>query len=576
MIEFVKANINSSSIHDAARQEEQLLVFTKSELQSDSAIVQKLSDWAKRNSNDGNHYENFIRSVFKPDIALKFMKYLRRPIVSAKLVNKRIIPNLKRVFHAEDSEFDYVVSNVDESEFIQDISNKKTIEKIFETLMFHHNSIYITDVVPDSENMPKQFIIPIEIVNSIQLNDCGDIEKISYRSAITGKDGKPIKGFTYIDSESYKFYDQDTEIELVNNPHDLGYTPARFVSSVPYDKTGVVRESIFTYMRTQLEEYVSLKTIQSMIEPNGAIPVAFKLDFKVENVQKDIDGPDQEPPSENPMSSKRAEYASQTGLDPGEGFLNAGSLYTVPLIPDINGKIDTEVVKNGFKWEFIPTEALEYLDKRIKDIEEDIVRSLIGDVIGQVEQAQNELQVAKSTTTLQNTLRDLSNNISQIKTWVDTDYLNVRYSPEKVQFVKAFFGSDFFLESEYSLYERLGKTSNPIERKNILIRINANKYKNNPKKLSRTKILYNLLPYSYDSDFDTALEQEIVSEEQKRLQLQFDYYLNIFEAKYGDIVEFFNSQDNDPQQTFILIKNLLNQIIKQDEQSNKTPVSQGA
>jgi hypothetical protein len=573
MKEFVEKGVNASSVAEAVKQEQQLIYFTRSEIQADYPFINNLQNWLDRNYTTGDAFMDYVKSVFKPDIAIKYFKFLRKPVVSAKIVNQRIIPSLKRVFHAEDSTFNYVVEGIEDSEFNKDLMDPETFQLLFKNLLFYHNSIHVTDVSANGDNMPLQFFIRIHKVRSIEVDEKGNIVAIAYRSCLIDSEGKEIKGFTYIDDKAYKFYTEEKYIEIVNNPHDLGYCPARFISTDWIEDTKVVRKSIFSYIRPDMEEYVFLKTIQRMVEPNGAIPVAFRLDFEEETAGPETPGPENQPAGDGIMGAKTPERTSSTnGINPGEGLLNPGQIFDIPINQDVDGKIDSDVVQNMFHWVFIPTEQLEYLDKRIKDIEQAIVMAIIGDTIGQTEQPQNELQVQKSLTILQNTLRELSQNLSTVKTGTDRDYLNVRYGPTMVKFVQAYFGSDFFIETEDMLLKKLEKAPNPVERKNLLIRINANKFHKNPMKLGRMKILYNLLPFTVDADFNKAVAHELVDEPTKKLQLQFDYYINIFEATYGDIVEFFNEMENQTvAERYVVIKNLLNQIINDESSSTSTP-----
>jgi hypothetical protein len=139
--------------------------------------------------------------------------------------------------------------------------------------------------------------------------------------------------------------------------------------------------------------------------------------------------------------------------------------------------------------------------------------------------------------------------------------LALKYGPDKVNEIFIFYGTDFFLESQSRLFEDLAKAPNPIERKNILIRINQNKYKNNQDQMVRQKLLYDLLPYTSDKDFEIA-RNSIIDAITLQYQLRFNYWVGVFEAEYGDIVSFFKELDADTATRLLVINNLIIEIIK--------------
>ena len=138
--------------------------------------------------------------------------------------------------------------------------------------------------------------------------------------------------------------------------------------------------------------------------------------------------------------------------------------------------------------------------------------------------------------------------------------LRLKYG-DRVREISIFYGSDFFLDTESMLYANLERSKNPIERKSILIRINENRYRGNESKLNRQKILYDIIPYISDQEFEIALNAGRVSNETFELQTRFNYWISQFEALYGDIVSFYQMFDAENAQRLATINNLLTDII---------------
>jgi len=555
--EFIQSRFNSNQIKAASNQQLQLSYFVTSEIQDSYLTKEYLDQWAQRHYETNDYFLNFVKGVFHEDNFLKFYRFFRKPVASARLINNDVVPNLKRVFYAENSSFSYTVSGVDSMLLKQEMKCSSLNDDLFDLLVYNHNSIVVTDLF--DMNTPMRVIVDIDKVISIDCNG-NDIIAISYHGFIE-QDGMVVNGYVYVDDQSYIFYDTDYR-ELINEPHDLGYCPAHFVSNSALNKSNpVVRKSLFSFIRAELEEYTFLKTLLRMTEPNGAIPITTHLEDE-EDENFDNKPIQSEPSASDVIGSQRAEVHDSKMPAPTRK-LQAGTVVGVPVSRKADGSIDMDVVRNYFNFFYIPTDALEYINKRISELENTIIRSLIGDKNeGNREGAKNELQVRKSVSVLQNTLRDLSVSMSRIRKLVDTDYLGLKYGISRVEEVITYFGSDFFLESENELYALFEKSPNPIERKNTLLRITKNRYKNNNEKLERQEILYNLLPFISDKDF--AVGSQNLAPEWYQYQTRFNYWINRFEAEYGDIVSFFNTFETSNAVRYSMINNLILNIIKNE------------
>ena len=142
--------------------------------------------------------------------------------------------------------------------------------------------------------------------------------------------------------------------------------------------------------------------------------------------------------------------------------------------------------------------------------------------------------------------------------------LSLAYGKDNVK-VDVFYGSDFFLETEKDLYSMFQLAPNSVERNNILTRLSQTRSMFNKMKYNREFILYKLLPYSSDLDFEKALErQNIVSDEIFVFQTQFSYWIAKFESFYGNIVIFWDSLGEAKESEKIVYINdlIINLILK--------------
>jgi hypothetical protein len=567
--EFIKAGINKQYISDAAKQERQLSYFTLSDLQDDYLTSEYLTQWAERNYKTNDYFLNFVKNVFKTENFLSFFKYMRKPLPSTKLINNKIKPQLKRVFTSENADFKYDVTGVDVGDIKEILNNKEFQEELFDHILFNHNAILIEDLESDEANKPYRYFLDIKNVISLEHNT-KRITRIAFYSIY--EDERVI---VYMDDNYYALY--DCEYNLIEEiPHDLGICPADFITKNKYKNNFIIRESLFTYIREELEEYVFLKTLQRMTEPNGAIPVVTKLEVTDSDNDNDIDG--SEPNSNTIMGSQKAQLYSDNN-NKQSGDLQAGTIHEIPVdsIMSPDGALNMDAVRDFLNFFYVPVEALTYLKTRINEIELSIISTMVGLTQDFANQAINEQQVEYSIITLENTLIGVADTLNTIRRNSDYKMLSLAYGKERVNEVFIFYGTDFFLESQTRLFEDLEKAPNPIERKNILVRINQNKYKNNQDQMLRQKILYDLLPYVSDNDFEIARNSGIDSVT-LQYQLRFTYWIGLFEAEYGDIVSFYINLEGDEAVKLRVINDLIIEIInnntveagKQTETKNQT------
>ncbi len=561
--EFCQKGYNKSDILIAARQEEHLSYLINSELEQTELTTEYLKQWAERKYQTNDYFLNFLKSIFKEENFLLFAKFLRKPLPSAKIINTKIRPQLERVFNAEDSEAKYEVRGVDDSDLMPTLKPGEFNDKLFDAYFTAHNSIVVTEL-SDEPNKPFRYLVNIKDVTSIEEGNNGEISKISFKSKVD-IDGKKVKGWIYIDENGYQFYPFDESIPPLTAPHDLGYCPAHFITPKRYNRNFVVRESQFTFIREELEDYNILRTLLKMVMPNGVIPITKML--KVKNSSKEQSIID---PKSDELIGGQQSLVYETNPPTGSGALSAGSVYSMPPVEKADGSFDMEIIKNFILFDYLPVEPLKFLTDEIEKKEKSIISSLVGDLIESVELSKNTLQIERSNAVLDNTLTSFGKNIAYARTKSDTDLLNLKYGKDNVISVFYTCGTDFMIDSQALLLESLTKAPNAIERENILRRINQNRYKNNPYQATRAKILYDIIPFVSDKDFEKGIETNIVDELTIKLQVQFNYWISRFESIYGDIVEFYRSSNLDKGEKTTHIKDLIINII---ENESSTPAN---
>lgn len=555
--DFIKERIGARHLEVAKRQQKQLSHFTQSEVQGE-ITQQYLTAWAQRKYATNDYFLNWVKIAFRDANFLRFFKLLRYPLPSAKLINDEIKPQLKRVYYADDSYFRYVIKGK-AVENPEELHNKDFENRLFNSVLFNHNDIIIHDL--DGVNSPYREIVCIDNVVSCESFN-GKIKRLAYSASIV-LNGVTEYGFSYVDAERYVFYKGENYEILIDEPHDLGICPASWISNEAFStKNDIVRRSIFSYVRPELEEFTLLRTLLLMAEIAGAFPVTVKLktDSKPKDGQ-DVSKLPNEPNTDNQMGSQQASRTN-AGINSEDTVMQAGTLVETPLVKKQDGSIDMDVVQNFLKFYHFPVECLTYMNEKIEKVERSIIANALGDYQQNNDSAKNADQVKGSLDNKQDKLRSLSANLTWVRNQSDYMLLALKYGRDAVN-VSLFYGSDFFLDNESELLDMIKLAPNTIIRKNLIDRLSKTKNRFNKERAERETLLNSLMPFTTDTEFGTALAQFLVTDVEKKLQLRFDYWVSMFEARYGDILIFYQNTDATSSERLIMINNLLTDLIKE-------------
>ncbi len=554
--EFIQGAKGSQSLDLACRQQRQLLYFTTSEIQEE-VRVDYFNKYVESKYYTNDVFLNWVKSVFKNDNFLSFAKYYRNPNPSSKLVNTRIKEPLSRVFFSEDNHFNYWI-NGKEVEYPKELEDDFE-ERLFDHIIFRYNDIIVHDL--NNYGEPFRYFVDIENVVSIEVSG-NDIERVAYSGKINFE-GREIYGYVYLDAEKYEFYDTGYDF-VTSETHDFGQCPATFVVKKKFDNDPIVKESIFSYLRAELEEYTFLKTLQRITHPNGAFPIVTQIEAKMLNEDYiDFDNNGNEPMSIDQINGQVSQEARQTAGSGKGSNLQAGSIITVPAITKEDGSIDMELSKNFFTYYHTPVDILNYINDRIKELESEIITSSLGSYSERNDVSMTELQTRKGIVSMEDKLRWFSNTMSFSRGKSDNMMLSLKYGKG---FVKSdiFYGSDFFMQTESMIYDMFKIAPNAIERKNLLVRLAQRRNMYNKEKSKKEVILYKLLPYCSDNEFDLAVEKERVSDKVFEFQTRFNYWIAQFESMYGGICAFWDGLNANESEKIVLLNNLIFNLIKID------------
>lgn len=540
MKDFLDGNKYKSEITEAIAYEKQLAYFIQTHL-SDT-IFENTANSIDSIWNGSNPFINWVKGWMRKENFASYLKFLRNPLPTAGLVQDDIVPELKKVFDSTNAYYDYAFTSNANKQSSEVLINKYADfykDEVFSELINNHNSIVITDYVDNKE--PYRYLIDISCVEAIEPTLDKQIKRIVFKGV--NKDGE--QRYFYYTNEFYAVYIKEGEdfIEESRNEHTIGYCPADFISvEALNNEKFVVRKSLFSNLLEKFENYVNYYTLQKMCIPHGAIPIITHYKQKnkpcnktFENGTTCVNGY---------LSGTNGVLGSKDELVPcpvcnSKTIIQAGTVIGLP-IPKFgdNGESPIDLNANFVKFHYIPTDILTWFNEFVPEKYSEIKYQIIGKGVEAANgQAKNTDQIARGNQTLENTLIEISTKLSKLRQSLDYKMLKIAYDKSFVN-CSIDMGSDFYLETEFELRDSLAKSIDPIDKENLISRINYSIYKNNPVQLERSNLLYRLLPYSTITDTE-FIGMMGVDPKLKELRLNFNYYIDLFEANFGEINVFF-------------------------------------
>jgi len=550
---YIKDNRFKSEIARAIQQEDRIAYFVQTQLQD--AVYSNSTASIDGVWEADNQFLAWIRSWMRKENFVAYMKYYRHPLPTTTLIQDDILPELSKVLEAQNQYFNYNFSSTarenDATAFLKENYSTYYRDVIFEALINNHNSIVVTDYVKTSD--PYRLMINIRDVVAISPDTDKDIKEIVFKGL--NQEGED-RLYYYTDKfySVWKIAPEDKQedgkkyIRESYNTHTLKKCPADFISQKALNsKLFVVRKSLFSNFIEKMENYVNYHVMQKMFIPHGALPVITHYKQNKGRCK--------------PSQSKFADgtYCNDGWLANSNGILGsrdakipcpicnkptiitAGSIVRM-AVPKFgkNGEKPFDLNANFVKFHYAPVPLQKWLEEFVGIKREEIRYEIVGRVTEKENsQAKNVEQVRAGNRILENTLLYFSNQLSSLRHILDSKTLTIKFG-DAYRGMVGTFGTEWYLETEKQLREMLKLAADPIQKDNLKVRINFAVYKNNADLLARNDILYKLLPYMTLTDSELMTNKEKINKLDFELRINFNYYIDAFEAEYADISIFIN------------------------------------
>lgn len=487
-----------------------------------------------------------------PHDKFKMFKTLFRYPVKTNEVTGICFDKLSRIFDGRNPAFNYQFMNSDQRDdweyYRQDVLHEPEVwsNKGWEFFQTEINSVLIVDM-PTKQNpgdkypAPYFYWLPIASVIDYRANPTtGLMDWIIFR-----QDDKRI---AVIDNEQYRIFREADNGNigelLVENPHDLGYCPARFFWTEPLSlKEPDIKQSPLTKQLEALDWFLFYHISKRHLDLYGAYPIysGYEQSCDFSNAENGdyCDG--------GFLKDKQGFYRlDAAGLlqrcpKCGESRINGvGSFVEIP-IPDGDKQPD---LRNPVQMLTVDRGSLEYNVEEEERLKNNIITSVVGtNEEVTTRDALNEQQVLANFESQSTILNRVKKGFEAAQQFVDETVCRLRYGGLFVS-AKVNYGTEFYLSNATELRERYNKAkesgASEAELDAMQNQILETEYRNNPTQLQRMLILAELEPYRHltRNEVLDLYGKQIISESDMRVKLNFSTFVRRFEREFLNILEF--------------------------------------
>lgn len=536
--ERLKSPTRKTQINKAIRHENRLRFHVESFMEG-SEVSQPLTvflDW--------------VKTLIPKDKFKIFVSLFQFPTPVVKL-NNSIFNELERVFDGKNPSYTYQFID---PKYQEDWENYKTQlykdnfwrEKGWEAVRTSINSVLIVDLPKDQEGTaPEPYFYLLDIRNVIDYDYHPDkgIEAIIFK--------QPGNRIAVFDDESYRVFKLDDKGEIVDsaednveNPHDLGYCPAKFFwSDMLSTSYKDLRKSPISAQLADLDWLLFFSISKKHLDLYAPYPIysTYESDCDFENNESGeyCDGGYLRNTKGN-YKVMRDGTVEQCPVCADKKLAGVGSLIEIPAPqskddPDLRDPITITTIDKG---------SLDYNVGEVARLAKEVFTSVVGSG-GEVQHKEsiNEMQVSANFESKTSILNSLKENFQKIIKFTDDTVCRLRYGDQYVD-SSISMGTEFYIYSIEDLYKQFSDAkkngASDAELDAISDQIIDTEYRNNPGQLQRMMILKHLEPYRHYT-FNELMQLEgrtLLDKDLLQIKINFSTFVDRFERENTDIVEF--------------------------------------
>lgn len=490
----------------------------------------------------------FVQNLIPHD-KFKVFKALFRFPVKTNEITAVCYDKLSRIFDGRDPVYNYQFATSEERDDWEWYRHEVIGEPdVWSTDAWTHfqtdiNCIMVVDMPSEQDARDKYprpyfYFLPITDVIAFKASRKTSV----MRWLIFGQDGDKI---AVIDDERYRVFrkegDNIGEL-LVDNPHDLGYCPARFLWDEPMSlQYPDIKRSPVTKQLDNLDWYLFYAISKRYLDMYGSYPIYSgyeqNCDFRNDETGDYCDGGFLKDRHGHWLYDNNALCPCPKCGD--KRIVGAGSFIEVPV--PIEGQPD---LRNPVQMLTVDRSSLDYNVE-----EEDRLRTnIITSVVGTNEEittrdALNEQQIRANFESQATVLGRVKKGFEAAQTWVDETICRLRYG---TLFLSASisYGTEFYLfttdelRERYKVAKEAGSSESELDA--LHEKIIMSEYRNDPQMQQRMVILTELEPYIHMTrdEVQAMYDKGLITREELMLKMNFSDYVRRFERENMNVLEF--------------------------------------
>lgn len=490
----------------------------------------------------------FVKSQLPEDKYLSAINNLKFPLPTNS-ITKSIFVKLSKLFDGRNPAFNYQFHNTQERDdwewYRQEVLDEPNLwsQKAWRFFQTEINCIMVVDMPmeidpTDRYPQPYCYFVPINDVVSYSVN-----ERKNCMDWIIFKNDKRV---IVIDGESYRTFEWDgvkLGAMLSDNPHGLGYCPAKFLWNEPLSLSQPdIKESPLSKKLSALDWYLFKSLGVKHLDTYASYPIYSAYEEECDYMDKDGNACHKghlQKPDGSYLTDISGNLIPCPLCHGKKQLAGAGSFISVPI--PVEGQPD---LRDPVSITTIDKQSLDYNVGELERLEKDIISSCVGvdnTIINETSLA--DKQVDATYESKDSVLNRIKKGFEEAQEWLDTTCCRLRYGSAFIS-ASVNYGNEFYtltpevLRKRYNDAKEGGASESELDalRQQLL----ETQYRHNPTQLQRMVILNDLEPLRHKSfdEVETLRANGLVPNEVAILKSDFSAFISRFERENDNILEF--------------------------------------
>lgn len=500
-------------------------------------------------------FKTFVKSILPEDKYLVTLNLLKFPIPTNE-VTDRVFIKLAKIFDGRNPAINYEFASPEQrkdwEQYRTDVLEEPEVwaTTAWEFFKTEINCVCVVDLPTedsgDKYTRPYFYFVTIDNVISYSVNRrTHNMDWIIYRdgSRIIVIDEKSYRTFAMDENGNLATDENGVLRELSNNPHTLGYCPARFFWEEPLSLNQPdIKKSPLSKALSDLDYHLFQILSKRHLDLYGSYPVMSgyeeECDYVGENgetcVKGHLQGADGHWLTDEFGNIKACPLCHNK-----KSLAGPGTYVNVP-IPE-EGQPD---LRDPIHLLTIDRQSLDYNVEEVERMRKHIINACVGvdnTILNETSLA--DKQVDATYDSQEGVLNSVKKGFEGLQQFVDSTICRLRYGDKFIN-AKVNYGTEFYtltpevLQKRYNEAKEGGASETELDA--LKTQLIETSYRHNPNALKRMLILFDIEPYRHlsKSEVLSLKEKGLASDEDVLIKYNFSSLIARFERENGNIIEF--------------------------------------